>query len=107
MITQGFQQGNLFMVDAPKPELPSLSLRMYPNPAINKIWFEVNNQTAKGEFTVEVFDITGRKILDQELGQFINQEAKELSVVGLKSGIYLVKVTIGNFNSDIIKLIKE
>jgi hypothetical protein len=107
MITQGFQQGNLFMVDAPNPVLPSLSLRMYPNPAINKIWFEVNNQTAKGEFTVEVYDITGRKILNQELGEFINQEAKEFSVANLKSGIYLVKVKIGNFNSDIIKLIKE
>jgi len=107
MITQGFQQGNLFMVSAPNPELPALSFKLYPNPAINKIWFEVNNQSAKGDFMVEVYDITGRKIISQNLGQFVNQELKELSVTTLKSGIYLIKVIIGNFNSDITKLIKE
>ncbi len=107
VLTQGFQQGDLFTTDVPDTDLPSLNFRMYPNPTINKVWFEVNNQKAKGDFLVEVYDITGRKMITQNLGQFEDQALKELSVVSLRSGIYLVKVRIGNYNSDVIKLIKE
>ena len=107
ILTQGFHQGNLFGTGIVNPELTSLKFKMYPNPTINKVWFEINNKDAKGTFIVEVYDITGRKIISQELGQFENQQEKEFSVSSLKSGIYLVKVTIGNFNSDVIKLIKE
>ena len=108
ILTQGFQQGNLFGTDVPiNPDINSLNLKMYPNPANNKVWFDVNNQKAKGDFVVEVFDITGRKIIIQNLGQFVSQEQMELSVSTLKPGIYLVNVKIGDFRSDVIKLVKE
>jgi len=108
ILTQGFQQGNLFGTDVPlTPDLNSFSFKMYPNPTVNNVWFNVNNQKAKGDFTVEVYDLTGRKIINQNLGQFVNQELMELTVSGLNAGVYLVKVKIGNFNSDVIKLIKE
>ncbi len=108
MLTQGFQQGNLFGTDVPlNPNLNSFNFKMYPNPANNKVWFDVNNQKAKGDFVVEVYDITGRKIINQNLGQFVNQELMELSIATLKPGIYLVNVRIGNFNGDVIKLVKD
>jgi len=107
MLTQGFQQGNLFGTDAPTPELPKLSLNMYPNPAINLVTFQLNNPEVKGEFIVELFDITGRKIIFRSLGQFSDQDLKELNVSSLKAGIYLVKVKVGSFSSDVLKLIKE
>jgi hypothetical protein len=106
ILTQGFQQGNLFATNVTNPELSSTDFKMYPNPAISKVYFEVNNKNAKGDFIVEVYDITGRKIIHENLGVF-NQELKDLNVSSLKSGIYLVKVTIGSFNGDVIKLIKE
>jgi hypothetical protein len=107
MLTQGFQQGNLFGTDVPIPDFNSLQFKMYPNPAVNKVYFEVDNKDAKGTFTVEVFDITGRKIILENLGQFTNLERKSLPVSSLKPGIYLVKVIIGNYTSEITKLIKE
>lgn len=107
MLTQGFQQGNLFNTDVTKPDYTSLNFRMYPNPASNNIYFEISNQEAKGEFIVDVYEITGRKIISENLGVFKNQEVMNLSISSLKSGIYLVKVRIGNFNSDVIKLIKD
>jgi len=107
ILSQGFQQGNLWGDDAPNPVLPSLTFKMYPNPAISKLWFEVNNQGAKGDFIVNVYDITGRVIINENLGQFVNQEQKEFTVSSLKPGVYLVKVQIGRYNSDVIKLIKE
>jgi hypothetical protein len=107
MLTQGFQQGNLFGTDVPIPDFNSFHFKMYPNPAVNKISFEVDNQEVKGEFIVEIYDITGRKVILENLGQFKNQERKDLTVSTLKSGIYLVKVKIGSYTSDVIKLIKE
>jgi hypothetical protein len=107
ILTQGFQQGNLFTTNVLTPDFNNLKFKMYPNPAINKVSFEVNNKDAKGDFMVEVYDITGRKIINENLGVFNNQEIKDLTVSSLKPGIYLVKVTIGTFNGDVIKLIKE
>ena len=107
ILTQGFQQGNLFNVDVPNTDFQSLSFKMYPNPANLKVWFELNNNKAKGDFVVDVYDVTGRKVLNENLGQFENQELRSMDVSRLKSGIYLVRVTIGNYNSDVMKLIKE
>jgi hypothetical protein len=80
---------------------------LYPNPASDRVWFVLDNKDAKGDFVVDVFDITGRKLISQNLGQYNNQEKKSLSVSGLKSGVYLVKITIGSFSSDVMKIIKE
>lgn len=107
MLTQGFQQGNLFNVDVPITDLPSLTIKMYPNPAIKQVHFAINNPEAKGEFTVDLYDITGRKILTENFGQFVDQEEKSLDVSTLKSGIYLVQAKVGNRVSKVLKLIKE
>jgi len=107
ILTQGFQQGNLFGTDVPNTDLQSLNFKMYPNPTSVKVWFELNNNKAKGDFVVDVYDVTGRKVLNENLGQFENQELKSMDVSRLKSGIYLVRVNIGNYNSDVMKLIKE
>ncbi len=107
MLTQGFQQGNLFGTDVPKPDLPTLSIKMYPNPAIKEVTFEISNPEAKGKFTVEIYDLTGRKILMENLGQFTDQEPKTLNVSSLKSGIYLVQAKVGDRVSKVLKLIKE
>ncbi len=108
MLTQGFQQGNLLGTDIPvDPDLSSISFKMFPNPAISKVYLKVDNKEAKGNFLVEVFDITGRKMLIQDLGLFNHQETMDLSVASLKPGIYFVKVRIGGYSSDVLKLIKE
>jgi hypothetical protein len=107
MLTQGFQQGNLFNVDVPTTDLPTLSIKMYPNPAIKNVFFTITNPEAKGEYSVDIYDITGRKILTENFGQFVDQEEKSLDVSSLKSGIYLVQAKVGNRVSKVLKLIKE
>lgn len=108
ILTQGFQQGNLLGTDIPTdPEDIISSFRMYPNPAINKVNFVVDNKDAKGSFIVDVFDITGRKIMSQDLGQYTPQETMSLPISSLKSGVYLLKVRVGSFSSEVLKLIKE
>jgi len=85
----------------------SRTITMYPNPAINKVYFKVGNKEAKGLFIVEVYDVTGRKMIIQDLGQFNSEETMDLTVSSLKPGIYFVKVRIGEFSSDVLKFVKE
>lgn len=107
MITQGFQQGDLFNTDIIKPDLPTLTIKMYPNPAGDKVTIEVSNRDAKGEFIVELYDLTGRKVLTKEFGQFVSQVPVDLPVSSLKPGIYMVQTKIGNRVGKVLKLIKE
>lgn len=105
-ITQGFQQGNLFTTDVEKPTLPVSDVKLYPNPASVEVNIQVTSTTFKGNATIDVFDITGRKVDTQ----IMNLDDKEpfLNVSSLKSGIYLVKITMENSKSTkICKLIKE
>ncbi len=108
ILTQGFQQGNLLGTDIPEnPEDFNSSFRMFPNPANDKVQFIVDNKDAKGDFMVDVFDITGRKVLSQKLGQYVPLETVSLPVSSLKAGVYLVKVTVGGYNTGLTKLVKE
>lgn len=107
ILTQGFQQGNLFSTNVTEEEITTLDLKMYPNPAIYNVNFVVTNPEAKGDFMVEVFDVTGRKILNENLGQFNDQNVKTLPVSSLKSGIYFIRINIGAYKSEVLKLIKE
>ncbi len=108
LLTQGFQQGNLLGTDIPiDPEEINSSFKMFPNPARDKVRFVIDNKNAKGDFIVDVFDITGRKVLSQKLGLYEQLEEKSLQVSTLKAGVYLVSVTVGGFRSGLMKLIKE
>ncbi|HCT29463.1 MAG TPA: hypothetical protein DIW31_01735 [Bacteroidales bacterium] len=88
-------------------EISNNSFSLYPNPATDKVWFVINNKDAKGNFVVDVFDIAGRKIMTQDLGQYVPQETISLPLSTLKSGVYLLKVSVGGFNSEVLKLIKK
>lgn len=106
-ITQGFQQGNLFTTDVEKPTLPVSDVKLYPNPASVEVNIQVTSTTFKGNATIDVFDITGRKV-DTQIMNLDDKEPFKLNVSSLKSGIYLVKITMENSKSTkICKLIKE
>lgn len=108
LLTQGFQQGNLLGTDIPdEPEDINTSFKMFPNPATDNVRFVVDNKEAKGDFLVDVFDITGRKVLSQKLGQYAPLETITLPLSSLKAGVYLVKVTVGGYKTGLTKLIKE
>lgn len=74
----------------------SISIKVYPNPATDRLNVNVGDITAK----VTVFDITGKTIstTDNVSGTF------EIDVTNFKKGIYMVKVNSGNA-TDVKKVV--
>ena len=70
--------------------IPDL-IKIYPNPAnqILNIEFPQNFAKISNIKKLEVYDITGRKLLQQE---FTDQNIQELNVSKFAQGIYFVKV---------------
>lgn len=108
ILTQGFQQGNLFTVDVPDPDLPTIDVTIYPNPAIASIWFRFNHAKPNGEVIVRVYDISGRVVMEKNMGILTGDDPLPLNISSLKSGLYLVNLRSGASTSGkIFKLIKE
>ena len=107
ILTQGFQQGNLFPTDVEKPETPNSDIKIYPNPASVEFFIKINSPTVKGKYTAEVYDITGKKVITKELNLEEN-EPYRIPIAELKSGIYMIRVTVESSKSvKVFKLIKE
>lgn len=73
-------------------------LSIYPNPV--KDGFVTIQSILSGEKNIELYDITGRQVLQQNLSH------ETLNIQSVKSGIYLLKVSIEN-RSSITKIIVE
>ena len=79
------------------PENERLDMIIYPNPVLNGDFVTIQT-SVNGEKYVEVFDITGKRLITTTLS------ADTLDVSVLSSGIYLVNVTI-NGQTKVAKLI--
>ncbi|BDX37341.1 hypothetical protein CYCD_06960 [Tenuifilaceae bacterium CYCD] len=107
IITQGFQQGNLFSTDIENPDITSTDIKIYPNPASEKVYIETLSENNKGNSTIELFDITGRRV-EHRIVKLEESTPYTLPVSSLKPGIYLIKITFDNSKSTkVFKLIKE
>ena len=81
--------------------IQDLTLRMYPNPATDKIFIEQDNISGS-ETLVSVYDLTG-KLKHQKVMQ--NNRKIELDIQNLSNGIYFVDVRTNN-KQKMLKLIK-
>lgn len=107
IITQGFQQGDLFSTDIENPDITSRDIKIYPNPASEKVYIETLSENNKGNSTIELFDITGRRV-EHRIVKLEESTPYALPVSSLKPGIYLIKITFDNSKSTkVFKLIKE
>ena len=107
IITQGFQQGDLFSTDIENPDITSTDIKIYPNPASEKVYIETLSENNKGNSTIELFDITGRRV-EHRIVKLEESTPYTLPVSSLKPGIYLIKITFDNSKSTkVFKLIKE
>jgi hypothetical protein len=75
---------------------------VFPNPVEDKLL--VNGYSLLGN-TLQVFDIFGRKIIEQRIDKSSNQQIINSS--NLSSGIYFIKATDEKGNSRTAKFIKE
>jgi len=73
-------------------ELASNSIKIYPNPATSEFTI---SQNLSSEGTVQLFDISGKKIKSLFNGNFGANKNITVKTDGLAAGIYLVKVNSG------------
>jgi len=74
-------------------------LKIFPNPIIST--FRIENITTNfSGYTIQIFDILGKKCFEQKL------PSENVDLSFLKSGIYLLKISNGN-NYKTLKIIKE
>jgi len=70
-------------------DMQASALKVYPNPATDVIYFDLNNSSATA--TVELFDVQGRKIISE---QFTG--STRLSVGRLSKGLYIYQIQYEN-----------
>jgi len=78
--------------------------KVYPNPATNNIKIEASN-IGGGAALLNITDITGRMVLEKNLGDGINTINTTVDVGSLQTGIYLVTLTEGDkqFTTKLVK----
>ena len=79
------------------------SLTIFPNPVINELFLAGNNY---GVYTVTLFDIMGRMILEKKLE--INPGTPQALILeGLTQGVYLVQMSGSGETPRIVRIVKQ
>lgn len=65
-------------------------MAVYPNPANDRIFFKLDDGDSFNRGYIEMFSVTGAKVLSRQLDSSI--EGDGLSVSNLKKGTYILKV---------------
>jgi len=82
-------------------DTPIAKLAVYPNPANDRIFFKLDDGDSFNSGYIEMFSVTGAKVLSRQLDSSI--EGDGLSVSNLKKGTYILKVvTSRNTYSQLI-----
>jgi hypothetical protein len=69
----------------------SNELTVYPNPAMSNSTINLSwNSQVDGQVTIEVYDLSGRKLMQQETLTETGPARAQLSLTGLKPGTYLI-----------------
>jgi hypothetical protein len=88
---------NMFRpVATANPEASAIGLKLYPNPTQGNFQLDFNLPQA-GEFTVAVFDFTGRKVLTQQHRFNAGQQQLTLEAGKLPPGTYLLRMVGSGF----------
>ena len=64
------------------------TLNVYPNPAQNEIYIDFDNASVYTS-TIEVFDLSGKKLMSQSM----DQTKTAMNIANLNSGLYMYKVS--------------
>ncbi len=68
--------------------VPISDVRIYPNPASDKLTVEIDHASARGQFRVQVCGLDGKKLMDRKL----SSRQSQIDVDSLPAGIYVVMV---------------
>lgn len=82
----------------------AFSLDVYPQPVKNKLRLRIGG--ASGTYTSELFDLTGKKLLEMLLDSGASHDG-ELDMANIPAGLYLIKVTSENGKCSFAKFVKS
>jgi len=77
-------------------EIGNRKFQVYPNPASSQM--NIQSMDSKGEFSVELYDMVGNKIMEMNA---IAAREISLDVSGVAPGMYLLKTTAGGSSSSV------
>jgi hypothetical protein len=70
-------------------------INLYPNPSGGLITIEYTPRWTE-QIGVEVFDLYGRKVYEEQLISYAGQYQQELDLTGLGGGTFICRISIGN-----------
>ena len=97
------QQVNIFVVGMDGPSLAGL--RVWPNPFQSNLRLEIEGLPAES-FTLQMFDLYGKQILEQEIQAQQGTFQGELEVPNIADGIYFLQLSAGDWKQS-IKLLHQ
>jgi hypothetical protein len=71
-----------------------IGLTIGPNPSDGSFTLQFAFTTSDNT-AVQIFDMIGQRVYDQELGNYTGIFSQQIDIVGLASGIYVVKIIHG------------
>jgi hypothetical protein len=97
ILTQGFQQPLLGVSSI--VENPDFNVNVYPNPALNYVKVELDDQNLPA--VLLVYDINGKLVKNLNL----NENITEINIEGLNKGTYIIRLQ-HNGEESVYKLVK-
>lgn len=92
-------------IGIPNEPLLTNEIFIYPNPVINAVSVRLQLK-AKTDITVDVFDVTGRKVYSRHENMDQGKTIMTIETIGLSSGLYELKIS-GNDFSHFRKIVKK
>jgi len=81
--------GNIAVSIAELYKAPEFEIGMYPNPANDRVYIQIDESLEFDQLDIEVFDINGKRVI---FNQTVTTSTS-LNLDGLDKGVYLVKMT--------------
>jgi hypothetical protein len=93
------------MMGLDEEEYFSLNLKLFPNPARELVTLEFNGTDGQSYF-IDLTDMTGRRLATFKGKAIHGLNSRQLSLVSMEPGIYLVKLTLDG-KQEVKKLMRE
>ena len=100
-----FATGERELVGTNDVLLEALQFKAYPNPVDENITIELESETSENAL-VSIFDLMGKKVMDQNVNIQVGKNVTELSMTGLPSGPYFLVFNMEKGNAT-LKVMKN
>ena len=85
---------------------PMTAVSVYPNPAVDgNVTFEINAAQAS-EMNISIYNITGQKVMEQNVNAALGISKQQVNISSLNSGIYFATVKANGFENTVKFVVK-